>query len=465
MVFGIFKRFRKKKTEEKAPEQELPQGQIQDEEPAALAEPDQPAPSPEPVLPEDTLAPEPSPPIGETPPDEVLPKPDSAPEPEPTIEPGPEPEPVPEPAIVLPEQEVVLEDRGIETQAPMEEQVRDTEADTPEQVAFQEAPEVQTPEQEVVFPEAAIQEPEEALGEVSLDSEPEVEQKEDPAPQVEEILEEEVQVEMPPEPDPLVPDPIAADQAPAEPEAEETAPEVAASEPEPVQTETEALLEDVEETPVEAPVQTGLFSKLKSGLAKTRKVLNTDVAELFSNATKIDEDLFDELEEILVTSDLGIDISMDMMERIRKKAKKLETGQELKAVLKEELLQLFYEPATQDAPTPTQPHVIMMVGVNGTGKTTTLGKLAMKYQRQGKKVLIAAADTFRAAAIEQVEVWADRAQAQIVKHKEGADPAAVAYDGVEAAIARGIDVVLIDTAGRLHTQKNLMEELKKYGGL
>jgi fused signal recognition particle receptor len=130
--------------------------------------------------------------------------------------------------------------------------------------------------------------------------------------------------------------------------------------------------------------------------------------------------------------------------------------------LKEELMGLFPDtilPATE--PVLTKPHVIMMVGVNGTGKTTTLGKLAMKYTRQGKKVLIAAADTFRAAAIEQVEVWADRAGASIVRHKEGADPAAVAYDAVEAAIARGVDIVLIDTAGRLNTQKNLMEELKK----
>lgn len=203
----------------------------------------------------------------------------------------------------------------------------------------------------------------------------------------------------------------------------------------------------------------GLFSRLKSGLSKTRKVLNTDVSDLFSGATRIDDDLFDELEELLVTSDLGIDITMALMDRIRKKAKKLDTAEELKAILKEELQALFFQP--EAPPSPAKPHIIMMVGVNGTGKTTTLGKLAMRYTQDGKKVLIAAADTFRAAAIEQVEIWAQRASAQIVKHKEGADPAAVAYDAVEAAMARGMDVVLIDTAGRLHTQKNLMEELKK----
>ena len=207
---------------------------------------------------------------------------------------------------------------------------------------------------------------------------------------------------------------------------------------------------------------TGLFSRLKNGLSKTRKVLTTDINDLFVPNKAIDEDLFEELEELLITSDLGIDITMEMMERIRKKANKLSTADELKQVLKDELIGLF--PRIKDTtgePSMTKPHVIMVVGVNGTGKTTTLGKLAMKFTSQGKKVLIAAADTFRAAAIEQVEIWASRSSASIVRHKEGADPAAVAYDAVEASCARDIDIVLIDTAGRLHTQKNLMEELKK----
>ena len=206
----------------------------------------------------------------------------------------------------------------------------------------------------------------------------------------------------------------------------------------------------------------GIFSRLKTGLSKTRAVLNTDINELFVAAKEIDEELFEDLEELLVTSDLGMDITIEMIKRIRKKAKRLKTADELKQVLKEELVNLFPDtPAKVHEKDLAKPWVIMMVGVNGTGKTTTLGKLAMKYTRQGKKVLIAAADTFRAAAIEQVEVWADRSGASIVRHKEGADPAAVAYDAVEAAVARGIDIVLVDTAGRLHTQKNLMEELKK----
>ncbi|WP_246293939.1 signal recognition particle-docking protein FtsY [Desulfobacter latus] len=250
----------------------------------------------------------------------------------------------------------------------------------------------------------------------------------------------------------------AIDQTP-EPDIEPEPVQESDTEQEPAQTEETVIQEQVQEKPA-IQEGTGLISKLKSGLAKTRTVLNTDVTELFSPAKAIDDDLFEELEDRLVSSDLGIDITMDIMARIKKKSRGLATGDELRQVLKDELYTLFHEPAPP-APSGPKPYVIMMVGVNGTGKTTTLGKLAMKYKAEGKKVLIAAADTFRAAAIEQVEIWARRAGADIVRHKEGADPAAVAYDAVEAAMARDVDVVLIDTAGRLHTQKNLMEELKK----
>jgi fused signal recognition particle receptor len=208
-----------------------------------------------------------------------------------------------------------------------------------------------------------------------------------------------------------------------------------------------------------------VFSKLKRGLSKTRQVLTTDINELFASNKTIDDKFFEEMEELLITSDLGIDITMAMMETIKKKAKNFSSAGELKEVLKQELIALFPEDIDnlddRTKKLEKKPHVIMVVGVNGTGKTTTLGKLAMKFTSKGKKVLIAAADTFRAAAIEQVEIWAERSNSSIVKHKEGADPAAVAYDAVEASIARDIDIVLIDTAGRLHTQKNLMEELKK----
>jgi fused signal recognition particle receptor len=208
-------------------------------------------------------------------------------------------------------------------------------------------------------------------------------------------------------------------------------------------------------------LQFSLFSKLKKGLSKTREILTTDISELFSKDKEIDDNLLEELEELLITSDLGVENSMNIMKALSKAAKKLNTADELKLVLKQELLKLFPIKNEPETNFESKPHVVMIVGVNGTGKTTTLGKIAMRHTLLGKKVLIGASDTFRAAAIEQLKIWADRASASFVKHKEGADPAAVAFDAVEASKARGIDLVLVDTAGRLHTQKNLMEELKK----
>lgn len=220
--------------------------------------------------------------------------------------------------------------------------------------------------------------------------------------------------------------------------------------------------EKIEEVKKPKETSGSIFARFKKGLSKTRKILTTDIDELFSGGKKPDEDLLEHLEEILITSDIGVEISMDIMERLSKKAKKMSSAAEVKLLLKKELIAFFPEEKnTADTIEVQKPYVIMVVGVNGTGKTTTLGKLAAKYTAQGKKVLIAAADTFRAAAIEQVCIWAERADATVVKHKEGADPAAVAFDAVEASIARGVDILLIDTAGRLHTQKNLMEELKK----
>ena len=208
--------------------------------------------------------------------------------------------------------------------------------------------------------------------------------------------------------------------------------------------------------------QGGFFDKLKRGLSKTREILTTDVDELFTGNRKVDDDLLEELEELLITSDIGVKIAMDLMENIRKNVPRIKNATDLKNVLKEEILALINTEELNDAsPLPTKPAVIVVVGVNGVGKTTTIGKLAELYRKQGKKVLIAAADTFRAAAVEQLAIWAERTQADFVKHRENADPGAVAYDSIEAAIARGIDIVLIDTAGRLHTKVNLMEELKK----
>ena len=203
------------------------------------------------------------------------------------------------------------------------------------------------------------------------------------------------------------------------------------------------------------------FKRLRAGLSKTRAILTTDLEDLFAKKKKIDDDLLEELEKLLITSDMGVQTSMDLIERISDKSSKIEDADELKNALKEEILS-FLDAQTQVSDKITShPHVIMVVGVNGTGKTTSIGKLAARYTSAGKKVLIAAADTFRAAAVEQLEIWANRAGADIVKQKEGTDPAAVAYDSIEAAIARDCDIVLVDTAGRLHTKINLMEELKK----
>lgn len=206
---------------------------------------------------------------------------------------------------------------------------------------------------------------------------------------------------------------------------------------------------------------TGFLTRLKNGLSKTHKVLSTDINELFAGNRKIDDELLEELEELLITSDMGVRTSMDLIQSISKKSSEISGAEQLKQALKENILVLLNSKKPCPQKVTSKPRVIMVIGVNGVGKTTTIGKLAAKFVTSGKKVIIAAADTFRAAAIEQLAIWAQRADVEIVKHKEMSDPAAVAYDGIEAALARGADVVLVDTAGRLHTRKNLMEELKK----
>ena len=205
----------------------------------------------------------------------------------------------------------------------------------------------------------------------------------------------------------------------------------------------------------------GLFRRLKAGLSKTRDILTTDIDELFSMKRQIDDDMLEELEELLITSDIGVQTAMDLMKVITKRAAKIDGPEALKAILKEELLSLLQDIQNDPAVRTAKPHVVMVVGVNGVGKTTTIGKLAARATNRGERVLIAAADTFRAAAIEQLTIWAERAGAEIVKHKHDADPAAVAFDSMEAALARNVDAVFVDTAGRLHTKVNLMEELKK----
>ncbi len=206
----------------------------------------------------------------------------------------------------------------------------------------------------------------------------------------------------------------------------------------------------------------GFFDKLKDGLQKTRKGITERIDQVLTSLGKVDEDLFEELEEILITSDIGIDSAMAIMQGLRKRVKEekiTDTGA-VKDVLKSELKKLLGDDRNELAIEPS-PAVIMVIGVNGVGKTTSIGKIAAYLKGQGKNVLLAAGDTFRAAAIDQLEIWAERVGVDLIKHSEGSDPAAVIYDALQAAKARKVDVLICDTAGRLHTKKNLMEELKK----
>jgi fused signal recognition particle receptor len=205
----------------------------------------------------------------------------------------------------------------------------------------------------------------------------------------------------------------------------------------------------------------GFFKRLKSGLSKTREILTTDINDLFTGKRKIDDELLEELEELLITSDIGVQTTMDLIQSISIKSSEITGPDQLKDLLREKILELLDATMRPPQEIVDKPHVIMVIGVNGVGKTTTIGKLAARFSSSGKKVIIAAADTFRAAAIEQLMIWADRAGVDIIRHQEMSDPAAVAYDGIQAAVARDADIVLVDTAGRLHTRKNLMEELKK----
>ena len=205
----------------------------------------------------------------------------------------------------------------------------------------------------------------------------------------------------------------------------------------------------------------GLFSKLKEGLKKTKESFVGKVEQLINSFTKIDEDFFDELEETLILSDIGVVTSANICEKLRAEVKRTGTSDpnEVKSLLKNIIAEMLTGDNELDLS--SKPSVVMVIGVNGAGKTTTIGKLSANLKKEGKKVLVAAADTFRAAAIEQLNVWTDRAGVDIVKHAEGSDPAAVVFDACKAASARGTDVLIIDTAGRLHNKKNLMDELKK----
>ena len=204
------------------------------------------------------------------------------------------------------------------------------------------------------------------------------------------------------------------------------------------------------------------FDKLKQGLTKTKESINDKINNVFSNFRKVDEELLEELEEALIMSDMGVETSTQIISNLREKIKKekIEESEQVKEALREEIEKIL-EKCDNSLKLETKPSVILVVGVNGVGKTTSIGKMAARLARDGKKVIVAAADTFRAAAVEQLEIWAQRAGSEVVKREEGVDPASVVFEAIRRTKESNADVLIIDTAGRLHNKKYLMDELNK----
>ena len=231
---------------------------------------------------------------------------------------------------------------------------------------------------------------------------------------------------------------------------------------------TENLLEEqqskVEEATAVPEEQRSWFSRLKTGLAKTRNTIIGQISGLLRVGRTIDEELMEEIEEILIQADVGVNTTLELMDNVREvvRTKGLKDASELGEILKQEMLNVLGE----DAPINVdggQPHTILVLGINGAGKTTTIGKLAHRFRSEGKRVFVAAGDTFRAAAVDQLAIWCDRAGVELICGGEGADPASVVFDAIEAARSRQADLLIVDTAGRLHTKKPLMDELSKIG--
>lgn len=206
-----------------------------------------------------------------------------------------------------------------------------------------------------------------------------------------------------------------------------------------------------------------LFDKLKTGLTKTRDNLTDKINEALNLAVTIDDDMYEELEEALIMSDIGMDTTIEIIDRLKAKIRKekINDVEMVKPALKEVIAEMMLEGDSEEEEEDNEKKVMLIIGVNGVGKTTSIGKIAARKKNNGKKVLLAAADTFRAAAIDQLDIWSQRANVDIVKHQEGSDPAAVVFDAVQAAKARDVDLLICDTAGRLHNKKNLMDELAK----
>lgn len=261
-------------------------------------------------------------------------------------------------------------------------------------------------------------------------------------------------------------DNAAASDAPGEKEVEEEeAAEEVASESE-VTGEEASAEEDKpkEDASEEAEEKVGWFKRLKQGLEKTRDDMNYKINDILGNYVKIDDEMMEDLEDLLISSDMGMETTMTLIDRLKEtiREKQIRDPKEVKGLLAEEIRAILEgDPERNRLHVEPSPAIILIVGVNGVGKTTTIGKLAYRFKREGKSVLIAAADTFRAAAIEQIETWGERSGTPVISHKEGADPAAVVYDAIQAQKSRNIDVLICDTAGRLHNKKNLMNELEK----
>ena len=346
-----------------------------------------------------------------------------------------EPEEVAEPETVESELEEITEPETVETEL---EEI--TEPETVE-TELEEAAEPETEEsesEEITEPETVETEPEEVTELETVESElEEVAEPETVESELEEVT---------------------------ELETVETEPEEVA-EPETVESEPEEVAEpETEESELEEPEKKkkkGFFEKIRDGLRKTKDSVIAKMQLVLNAFTKIDEDLFDQLEETMIMGDMGAETSIEICDQLRKRVKErgITDPKQIMGLIQEIIGEMLGEDQTLQLQ--TKPSVIMVIGVNGAGKTTTIGKLCHQLKEDGKKVIVAAADTFRAAAIDQLEVWTDRAGVELVKHAEGSDPAAVVYDAIEAAKARNCDVLICDTAGRLHNKKNLMQELAK----
>ena len=332
--------------------------------------------------------------------------------------------------------ELLTEEEDSEADA---EDEKDEDDEEPIAVTFQ--PEEAESEAEEAEPETVKVEPEAVAEPKMVEAEPEaVAEPETVEPEPEAVAEPEI-VETEPE--------TVAELETVEPEPEEVV------EPETVETEPEEPQEP------EKKKKKGFFEKIRDGLRKTKDSVIAKMQLVLNAFTKIDEDLFDQLEETMIMGDMGAETSIEICDQLRKRVKErgITDPKQIMGLIQEIIGEMLGEDQTLQLQ--TKPSVIMVIGVNGAGKTTTIGKLCHQLKEDGKKVIVAAADTFRAAAIDQLEVWTDRAGVELVKHAEGSDPAAVVYDAIEAAKARNCDVLICDTAGRLHNKKNLMQELAK----